>query len=272
MTSKSPVRVAEDVDETALSFAEIKALASGNPKIMEKMQLDADVAKLKLQKASHLSQRYMLEDKLIKEYPKAIAEMEERIAGYVADMETAETNTHPNSEEKNFSPMTVQGKEIAVKADAGKAILMICKQKTSPDPASIGEYRGFRMELGFDQFDKEFFISLRGKLSHRVLLGQDANGIVTRLDNMIESFGTKKQNCLDHLSELHKQVENAKAEATAPFADEEILQSKSRRLDELNAELNLDRAENEIADEEPEQGIESDEKENARSDDERNER
>ena len=272
MTSKSPVRVAEDVDETALSFAEIKALASGNPKIMEKMQLDADVAKLKLQKASHLSQRYMLEDKLIKEYPKAIAEMEERIAGYVADMETAETNTHPNSEEKNFSPMTVQGKKIAVKADAGKAILMICKQKTSPDPAPIGEYRGFRMELGFDQFDKEFFIYLRGKLSHRVLLGQDANGIVTRLDNMIESFGTKKQNCLDQLSELHKQVENAKAEATAPFADEEILQSKSRRLDELNAELNLDRAENEIADEEPEQGTESDEKENARSDDDRDER
>ncbi len=272
MTSKSPVRVAEDVDETALSYAEIKALASGNPKIMEKMQLDADVAKLKLQKSSHLSQRYMLEDKLIKEFPKAIAETEERIAGYTADMETAETNTHPNPDEKNFSPMIVGDKLITVKSDAGKAILAICKQKTNPEPTPIGEYRGFKMELGFDQFEKEFFIYLRGKISYRVMLGQDANGIVTRLDNMIESLKVKKQNSMDQLTELHQQVENAKAEASAPFADEAILQEKSRRLDELNAELNLDRVESEIADDDPEQGMESEEKDTTRSGDDRDER
>lgn len=272
MTSKSPVRVAEDVDETALSYAEIKALASGNPKIMEKMQLDADVAKLKLQKASHLSQRYALEDKLIKEFPKAIAEAEERIAGYEADMQTAEANTHPNPDEKNFSPMVLFGQEYSVKADASKTILEICKKITNPDPRPLGEYRGFKMELGFDQMAKEFYIVLKGKLSHRVPLGQDAGGIITRLDNAIESMSVKKKNYEDRLSELHNQVENAKAEAEAPFPDEELLQEKSKRLDELNAELNLDKAENEIADDDPEPEETSENKEIARTEEDRDER
>ena len=272
MTSKSPVRVAEDVDETALSYAEIKALASGNPKIMEKMQLDADVAKLKLQKASHLSQRYALEDKLIKEFPKEIAEAEERIAGYEADMQTAVESTHPNPDEKNFSPMVLFGQEYTVKADAGKAILEICKKITNPDPRPLGEYRGFKMDLGFDQMAKEFYIVLKGKLSHRVPLGQDAGGIITRLDNAIESMSVKKKNCEDRLTELHKQVENAKAEAEAPFPDEELLQEKSKRLDELNAELNLDKAENEIADDDPEQEETSENKEIARTEEDRDER
>ena len=251
MTSKSPVRSAEDVDETALSYAEIKALASGNPKIMEKMQLDADVAKLKLQKASHLSQRYMLEDKLMKDFPREIAETEERIAGYATDMATVSEHTKPN--DKGFSPMVIGDKTYYEKADAGKAILEICKKITSPDARPLGEFRGFKTEIGFDVISREFFINLRGKLCHTVQLGQDANGIITRLDNAITALETKKQVCEERLKNLHLQVENAKAEIAAPFPDEAILEEKSKRLDVLNAELNMDKKENELADDAPEQ-------------------
>ena len=205
MTSKSPVRCAEDVDDTALSYAEIKALASGNPKIMEKMQLDADVAKLKLQKSAHLSERYMLEDQLFKDFPKEVSEEEERIAGYGADIEIAKENTH--KDDKGFSPMIVQGKEITVKAEAGKAILAFCKKMTNPDLRPLGEYRGFKTEIGFDIFGREFFMMLRGKLGHRVTLGQDANGIITRLDNAIDSFFTKQCHCKERLEELKQQID-----------------------------------------------------------------
>lgn len=251
MTSKSPVRSAEDVDEMALSYAEIKAIASGNPKIMEKMQLDADVAKLKLQKASHLSQRYSLEDKLMRDFPKEIKATEERIAGYEADMRTVVAGTHEN--EKGFSAMVILGETYSEKADAGKAILEICKHITNPEPRPLGLYRGLQTEIGFDTFNKEFFIVLKGSLSHRVPLGQDANGIITRLDNAIEALETKRKNCVEQLDNLHIQVENAKAEVATPFPDEAILQEKSKRLDELNAELNMDKRENEIADDEQEQ-------------------
>lgn len=246
MTSKSPVRCAEDVDDTALSYAEIKALASGNPKIMEKMQLDADVAKLKLQKSAHLSERYMLEDQLFKDFPKEVSEEEERIAGYGADMEIAKENTH--KDEKGFSPMIVQGKEITVKAEAGKAILAFCKKMTNPDLRPLGEYRGFKTEIGFDIFGREFFMMLRGKLGHRVTLGQDANGIITRLDNAIDSFFTKQCHCKERLAELKQQIENAKREVATPFPREEELTEKLKRLDELNAELNMDKPENELVD------------------------
>lgn len=246
MTSKSPVRCAEDVDDTALSYAEIKALASGNPKIMEKMQLDADVAKLKLQKSAHLSERYMLEDQLFKDFPKEVSEEEERIAGYGADIEIAKENTH--KDEKGFSPMIVQGKEITVKAEAGKAILAFCKKMTNPDLRPLGEYRGFKTEIGFDIFGREFFMMLRGNLGHRVTLGQDANGIITRLDNAIDSFFTKQCHCKERLSELKQQIENAKREVATPFPREEELTEKLKRLDELNAELNMDKPENELVD------------------------
>ena len=246
MTSKSPVRCAEDVDDTALSYAEIKALASGNPKIMEKMQLDADVAKLKLQKSAHLSERYMLEDQLFKDFPKEVSEEEERIAGYGADIEIAKENTH--KDEKGFSPMIVQSKEITVKAEAGKAILAFCKKMTNPDLRPLGEYRGFKTEIGFDIFGREFFMMLRGKLGHRVTLGQDANGIITRLDNAIDSFFTKQCHCKERLSELKQQIENAKREVATPFPREEELTEKLKRLDELNAELNMDKPENELVD------------------------
>jgi len=246
MTSKSPVRCAEDVDDTALSYAEIKALASGNPKIMEKMQLDADVAKLKLQKSAHLSERYMLEDQLFKDFPKEVSEEEERIAGYGTDIEIAKENTH--KDEKGFSPMIVQGKEITIKAEAGKAILAFCKKMTNPDLRPLGEYRGFKTEIGFDIFGREFFMMLRGKLGHRVTLGQDANGIITRLDNAIDSFFTKQCHCKERLAELKQQIENAKREVATPFPREEELTEKLKRLDELNAELNMDKPENELVD------------------------
>ena len=259
MTSKSPVRSAEDVDETALSYAEIKALASGNPKIMEKMQLDADVAKLKLQKASHLSQRYSLENALVRKYPKEIADTELRIKGLEADIETAKNNSHPG--ENGFCPMVIMGATYTEKADAGNAILDICGRITNQEPRKLGHYRGFDTEIGFDGFDREFYIKLRGELIHTVKLGKDASGIITRLDNAIEKFGTRKTTLEAELAELHKQVENAKAEITKPFPDEAILEEKCRRLDELNAELNMDKRENEIVDEGEEQdSVESKEK------------
>ena len=254
MTSKSPVRSAEDVDETALSYAEIKALASGNPKIMEKMQLDADVAKLKLMKADHLSQRYGLEDALIKHFPKAIAEQEERIRGITADIETALNFTVPN--ENGFSPMVIMGKTFTEKADAGKEILAICERITNPEARPLGEYRGFQTDIGFDTAGKEFFITLRGSLYHKVPLGKDANGIITRLDNAIEKFEARRQGLVAGLDELHKQVENSKAEVAKPFPDEAVLEEKSRRLAELNAELDMDRRENEIVDGAEERGEE----------------
>ena len=246
MTSKSPVRSAEDVDETALSYAEIKALASGNPKIMEKMQLDADVAKLKLMKADFLSQRYGLEDALIKRFPRAIAEKEEKIRGVTADIETALNCTIPN--ESGFSPMVIMGKTYTDKADAGKEILAICERITNPEARPLGEYRGFQTDIGFDTGRKEFFITLRGALYHKVPLGTDAHGIITRLDNAIEKFDMNRQTYMAELGELHRQVENAKAEIAKPFPDEAVLEEKSRRLAELNAELDMDRHENEILD------------------------
>ena len=246
MTSKSPVRIAEDVDETALSYAEIKALASGNPKIMEKMQLDTDVQKLKLQKAFHLSQRYSLEDALIKKFPQKIAEVEERIKGIAEDIKLAEENTHPN--ENGFSPMVIMGTTFTEKADAGKAILSVCERMHNPEPRALGEYRGFRTEIGFEGSNREFYITLKGTFSHQVGLGDDPNGIITRLDNAIGKLTERKANLEYELAELHKQVENAKAEIEKPFVDEALLQEKCRRLDELNAELNMDKRENEIVD------------------------
>ena len=265
MTSKSPVRSAEDVDETVLSYAEIKALASGNPKIIEKMQLDADVAKLKLQKADHLSQRYSLEDKLIKEYPREIAEREEKIKGLTQDMDTAAKNTFPN--EKGFSPMVVMGTTYTERVEAGKAILGVCERMANPAEKALGEYRGFKTGIGFESMEHEFFITLYGAFFHRITLGQDASGIITRLDNAIEGFEKRKQSCEIRLQELYKQIENAKAEIAAPFPQEAELEEKCRRLDELNAELNMDKPENEIVDGAEEMGEdERDEKYKSRVD------
>ena len=254
MTSKSPVRSAEDIDETALSYAEIKALCAGNPHIKEKMDLDIDVTRLKLLKANHLSQRYSLEDQILKEFPQRIRSLEQRIEGYQADIDQRKRNTEPN--EDGFSPMIMSGGTVREKKAAGDAILGLCKSMTSPDPIPIGQYRGFDMELSFDTFSREYKITLIHQLRHTVTLGTDIFGNIQRLDNTLGAFEERMAACVEQLENTRVQLENAKAEVQKPFPQEEELAAKTARLNELNALLNLDKAENEIvdgerADEEP---------------------
>lgn len=246
MTSKSPVRSAEDIDETALSYAEIKALCAGNPHIKEKMDLDIDVSRLKLLKANHLSQRYALEDQIIKEFPQKIKSLEQRIEGYKADMTQLAQNTLPN--EDGFSPMIMARGTVTDKKAAGEAIIGLCKSMTNPDPIHIGEYRGFDMELFFDSFSREYKITLKHELRHTVTLGTDIFGNIQRLDNALNSFQEKLTACEAQLENTKVQLENAKLEVQKPFPQEEELKSKTARLNELNAMLNLDKRENEIVD------------------------
>ena len=246
MTSKSPVRSAEDIDETALSYAEIKALCAGNPHIKEKMDLDIDVSRLKLLKANHLSQRYALEDQIIKEFPQKIKSLEQRIEGYKADMAQLAQNTLPN--EDGFSPMIMAGGTVTDKKAAGEAIIGLCKSMTNPDPIHIGEYRGFDMELFFDSFSREYKITLKHELRHTVTLGTDIFGNIQRLDNALNSFQEKLTACEAQLENTKVQLENAKLEVQKPFPQEEELKTKTARLNELNTMLNLDKRENEIVD------------------------
>ena len=246
MTSKSPVRSAEDIDETALSYAEIKALCAGNPHIKEKMDLDIDVSRLKLLKANHLSQRYALEDQIIKEFPQKIKSLEQRIDGYKADMAQLAQNTLPN--EDGFSSMIMAGGTVTDKKAAGEAIIGLCKSMTNPDPIHIGEYRGFDMELFFDSFSREYKITLKHELRHTVTLGTDIFGNIQRLDNALNSFQEKLTACEAQLENTKVQLENAKLEVQKPFPQEDELKTKTARLNELNAMLNLDKRENEIVD------------------------
>ena len=246
MTSKSPVRSAEDIDETALSYAEIKALCTGNPYIKEKMDLDIDVQRLRLMKASHLSQRYALEDKIIKEFPQQIASFEQMIAGLKADMARVKEHTHPN--EDGFSPMVIENVCHSSKKAAGSAILEVCSNMTSPDPIPLGMYRGFSLKLHFDSMKREFVITMQGELSYPVALGTDIFGNIQRLDNAIDTFPERLARCEAQLENVHQQLEAAKIEAEAPFPQEDELKKKSARLDELNILLNLDKKENEIVD------------------------
>ena len=252
MTSKSPVRSAEDVDEQALSYAEIKALATGNPHIKEKMDLDIDVSRLKLLKANHLSQRYALEDQLIKELPQKLRSLEERIRGYEADRVRLTENTQPNAD--GFSPMVIQGKHYAEKKDAGAALLAACKAMTSPEAVPRGQYRGFAMELSFDSFSREFKVAFIGELRHTVALGTDIFGNIQRLDNALEAFPDRLAACAEQLENTKTQMENAKIEVQKPFPQEAELAEKMKRLDELNILLNMDKRDNEIADECPDEG------------------
>ena len=249
MTSKSPVRSAEDIDETALSYAEIKALCTGNPHIKEKMDLDIDVQRLKLLKANHLSQRYALEDQIIKQFPQDIATYEQLIAGYAADMIRLKENTHPN--EDGFSPMEVERVVYTDKKAAGSAILAACKAMTSPDPVPLGQYRGFAMELSFESFTREYRITLKGELNHKISLGSDIFGNILRLDNLLGGFEERQIYYREQLENTKVQLANAKQEVEKPFPQEDELKRKSARLDELNILLNMDKRENEIVDGEP---------------------
>ena len=244
MTSKSPVRSAEDIDETALSYAEIKMLATGNPYIKEKMDLDIQVQKLKLLKSNFLSEKYSLEDKIIKYYPQRIASLHSRIEGLKADVKTAQE--HPKPTDDRFAGMEVKGVFYSEKAEAGKAIIDACKEMNSPDPVPLGAYRGFTTELLFDTVERQYVVRLKGETSRNVPLGEDIHGNITRLDNGIERFEEMLKGAENDLENTEKQFETAKAEAEKPFSKEEELKSKMARLDELNILLNLDKNENEI--------------------------
>jgi N12 class adenine-specific DNA methylase/adenine-specific DNA methylase len=265
MTSKSPVRSAEDIDETALSYAEVKALATGNPLIKEKMDLDIQVSKLKLLKANHLSQRYALEDRLLKHYPQQIKSAEERIAGYEKDLalyehHSASKSVEDGTEDSKFPGMTVKGVLYTEKAKAGAAILEACKLMTSPEPQELGSYMGFSMLFSFDSFNKQYQITLRGALSHTVTLGTDIHGNITRLNNVLAEMPKKLEYCREQLKTLRQQMETAKEQIDIPFEKEQELQTKSARLAELNILLNMDKHENEVLDGEPDEDMDVPEK------------
>ena len=251
MTSKSPVRSAEDVDEQALSYAEIKALASGNPMIKEKMDLDIEVSKLKLLKSNHLSQRYALEDAISKTFPVEIAAAKERISGYGADIATVKGNTHPNAD--GFSPLTLMGVPHTDKKEAGAALLTMCQNMLSPEATQIGSYRGLTLELEFNSFGQEYRLTMIGQLRHTVTLRTDVFGNLQRMDNALEALPVKEQTCREQLSNFQTQLETAKVEVEKPFPREEELKAKTARLEELNTLLNLDHKESEIADAEPDE-------------------
>ena len=256
MTSKSPVRSCEDIDETALSYAEIKMLATGNPHIKEKMDLDIQVQKLRLLKSSFLSEKYALEDKIIKFYPQEIARRADVIAGLKSDMERVAE--HPKPSDETFVGMTVKGAFYSEKADAGNAILEACKAMTNPEPIPLGEYRGFSMELYFEA--REYKVRLKGELGYPVTLGTDTFGNITRLDNALEGLPKRLEMNEMELDNIKKQFETAKVDVERPFPQEEELKAKTDRLNELNALLNVDKRENEIVGGEPDEGEELPEK------------
>ena len=237
MTSKSPVRSCEDVDETALSYAEIKALCAGDKRIKEKMDLDVDVARLKLMKASHQSQQFRLEDNLLKYFPEQIRQNESFVEGFTADMQTLAGHPHPVD---GFAGMEVKGDLLTDKDNAGAAILEAFKDAKGVEPVPIGSYRGFAMSLTVEDFGRDFVLTLKGKMNHRVTLGKDARGNLTRIDNALNAMPDRLQNVRNTLDALTAQMETAKAELGKPFPQEDELRTKSARLAELNAELNID--------------------------------
>lgn len=251
MTSKSPVRSAEDIDETALSYAEIKMLATGNPYIKEKMDLDIQVQKLKLLKSNFLSEKYRLEDKIIKYYPQQITSLQNKIEGLKQDVETAKQ--HPKPTDDRFVGMEVKGVFYSEKAEAGKAIIEACKLMSSPEPIYLGKYRGFDMELSFDTLERTYMIKIKGSTSRNVFLGEDSYGNITRIDNGVEKFSEALSFAENELANTKAQFETAKTEVEKPFAQDEELKTKLARLDELNILLNMDKTENEIVGGEPDE-------------------
>ena len=237
MTSKSPVRSCEDIDETALSYAEIKALCAGDERIKEKMDLDMDVAKLKLMKANHQSQQFRLEDNLLKYFPEEIERNKGFIKGLETDMATLETHPHPKD---GFAGMVVRGDSLTDKDNAGAAILEACKEVKGLEPMEIGSYRGFTMSLSVEGFGQDFILTLKGQMTHRVTLGKDVRGNLIRIDNALSDMPMRLQNVHSQLDNLHSQIAAAKAEIGKPFPQEAELAQKSARLAELNALLDID--------------------------------
>ena len=245
MTSKTPVRFAEDIDETALSYAEIKALAAGNPDIIEKTELDTQVAKLKLLKQNYLSEKYALEDKVIKYYPNEIKRLENRIEDMKEDIEVFNNNNTPDN---SFEKMNIKGTNFTERKEAGEKIIEICKSMTNPEPLEIGEYKGFKIILSFDTMDRKFYASMKNNLSYKTELGSDPSGNITRIDNVLNGIETRLSGVENNLEDTKKNYESAKKEIEKPFPQEEELKTKSKRLDELNIKLNLNNKDKEIID------------------------
>lgn len=251
MTSKSPVRSAEDIDETALSYAEIKMLATGNPYIKEKMDLDIQVQKLKLLKSNFLSEKYRLEDKIIKYYPQQITSLQNEIEGLKQDVETAKRNPKPTDD--HFVGMEINGVFYSEKAEAGKAIIEACKLMSSPEPIYLGKYRGFDLELSFNTLERTYMIKIKGSTSRKAFLGMYSYGNIARIDNGVEKFSEALSFAENELANTKAQFETAKTEVEKPFAQDEELKTKLARLDELNILLNMDKTENEIVGGEPDE-------------------
>jgi len=251
MTSKSPVRSAEDVDEVALSFAEVKMLATGDARFKEKMDLDIQVSKLRVLKQSYLSEHYDLEDRVLKYYPQTIKEYEERIAGYENDAALAEQHK-PQGEDK-FCPMTLKGVTYTEKADAGEMLLAICKDYPMSAATEIGSYRGFRIEIYYDTVNAHYCMNLCGKAKHKVDLGSDALGNLTRIENELSKLPARLEAAKTKKAETIAQLETAKEEIKKPFAFEDELKEKTERLNALNIELNLNEKDTSVMDTEPEQ-------------------
>ena len=237
MTSKSPVRSCDDVDETALSFAEIKALCAGDPRIKERMDLDVDVARLKLMKADHQSKQYRLENQLLKTFPEEIEKNKGFIAGLEADMKTLAEHPHP---EDGFAGMEVRGDTLTDKENAGAALLDACKEVKGTDPVPVGSYRGFAMSVSFDAFRQEYMLLLKGQMTHRATLGTDPRGNLTRIDNALSQMPQRLEAVKNQLDNLYQQQAAAKAEVGKPFPFEDDLRVKSARLAELDVLLNMD--------------------------------
>ena len=235
MSSKSPVRACDDVDETALSYAEIKALCAGDPRIKEKMDLDIEVAKLRLMKADYQSNQFKLEDQILKQYPEEIRQAQERAKGYRADMALLEAHPLPKD---GFVGMVIKGKRIVDKEAAGKMLLEACR--LSPHDMELGEYRGMKMTVDYDSYRQEVKLILRGEMSHTVTMGTDVYGNLTRIENALANMPQKLEKAEERIAELERQTEQAKAELGKPFAQEKDLEAKAARLAELNAALNID--------------------------------
>ena len=254
MTSKSPVRSADDIDETALSYAEIKMLATGNPYIKEKMDLDIQVQKLRLLKSSYLSEIYALEDKIIKYFPQQIVVKKELISALESDFATA--REHPKPTDDRFVGIEVKGTFCSEKAEGGQKIIDACQQMNSPDPITLGTYRGFGLELSFDTMERTYKVKIRGTASRTISLGTDPAGNITRIDNAIEKIGDNLEAVKAELEGLEKQFEVAKEEVKKPFSKEQELKEKTDRLNVLNGLLNVDKRDNELADDAPDEGEE----------------
>ncbi len=252
MTSKAPARVADDVDETALSYSEIKALATGNPLIIEKCNLDVEVSKLNMLKANHLNQRFSLENLVLRKYPAEIARLTECIAGYEKDVATAQKN--PKSSE-NFVGMEINGTSYSEKEAAGRAIINACTELQDSQPVHFGQYRGFALSLRYDADTTDYKLTMKGALSHTISLGADIYGNITRIDNLLDGLSKILAMKQEEMHDTQTQLANAKAEMETPFAREAELAEKAARLKELNILLNMDQKDKSLMDDTPDEKV-----------------